>query len=226
MTIRWPETVLRPQSVAFDIRARSIAGSPSISGTAQVISSSAGIWVATFGSVVVSNRNSVIAARAMQVLLEGRVNPLLVPRCRDYQPVADGDVALGLYDAIPHDDDAYFDDGSGYSNLPVIDVTLSAAMSAGATTGSIAITHAGTIQPGQDFSIGERMYRLKSVVFSSASAATISFLPPLREAAANGAQVNFDDPVCRMRLATDGELDLLLDGRKRANPDVNFVEDL
>lgn len=225
MTIRWPETVLRPQTVAFDIAPRSIAGGASVAGNTQVVSSGAGIWVTQFNNVVVNNRQSVIAWRAVQTLLEGRVGTILVPRCSDYQPIYGDSNDLGLVSAVPHSDGTYFSDDAGYIGSGS-SVTASAGAAVGATSMSFAIAYAGTIQPGQDFSIGERMYRLKTVTYTSASAASVTFSPPLRDAVVSGDIVEFDDPVCRMRLASDNEMDLILDGRKFSAPSVRFVEDV
>lgn len=221
MTIRWPEKTLRPQNVAFTPMARTLAGPTSVSGKTQVVSSAAGIWKATFGSVIVKKRAEVLAWRAVETLLEGRLNPILVPFCRAYNPLATVD---GLYDAVPHSDDSYFSDGSGYVGGAM--QVLSGGMAANATSGNIAIGYGGTIEPGQHFSVGERGYRLRSVVYTSANTADITFRPPLREAVANGAELNFDDPVVRMRLATDDAMDLELALRRFGTPSVSFVEDI
>lgn len=224
MTLRWPEMVLRPRQVSFDIAARTLAGAASISGGIQAVSSSAGLWKATFAAVVVNTRDHVLCWRALAAILDGRAVPIEVPRCRAFQPIpADSSSLYGT--SIPHSDDTYFDDETGYENR-VIDVQLSAAIVAGATSAAISITYAGTLEAGQDFSLGERMYRLKSVVFAGSAAAAITFSPPSREAVAIGTHLNFDSPVCRMRLATDGEMDLLLDGHRWADPTVNFIEDI
>lgn len=224
-TLRWPERVLRPQSVAFNIAPRSLAAPSSVSGFTQVVSSDAGIWTATFENVVVTDRTKVLAWRGISALLEGRLTPILVPLCRAYQPVPDGAVDAGLYDPVPHSDDSPFDDDSEYQGR-VIDVTFSSAAAKRATSANITVTYADTLQPGQHFSVGERLYRLKTVVYSSDTAAAITFQPPLREAVSIGDSLEFDDPVCRMRLASDGEMDLLLDGRRRALPTVSFIEDV
>lgn len=225
MTIRWPDAVLAPRAVAFDIAPRTLSAPASVSGATQVVSSGAGIWKATFADIVVTEQQQVLAFRAISALLEGRLGSILVPLCRMYQPKPDNAEALGLYDAVPHDDDAFFDDGTGYVGR-VIDVQLTGTIVKGATSASIAINVAGTIEPGQHFSLGERLYRLKSVNYTSATAATITFTPPAREAASAGDNLEFDDPVCRMRLASDEEMDLALDLRRYGSPTVNFVEDL
>lgn len=221
MTIMWPVGVLRPQNVAFNIAPRSLAGPTSVSGKTQVISSDAGIWKATYGSIVVRSRAAVITHRAISTLLEGRMGTILVPLCRAYQPAPAAD---GLFDTVPHSDDALFSDGTGYvGNAAKV---LTAAMAARAVSGAVTISHGGPIEPGQHFSVGERLYRLRSVTYTGANTANITFRPPLREAVAFGDELNFDRPACRMRLASDGEMDLELSLRRFGSPTVNFVEDI
>jgi hypothetical protein len=222
VTIRWPERVLIPQNPSFNIAPRSLAGPSSVSGKTQVISSDAGIWKATFGNILVRNRASVLTHRAIATLLEGRLGTILVPRCRDYQPVPEGAIEDGLYDEIEHDDDTLFDDDAGYVGT-VIDVVAAAPAAARAVSMTVDVNNAGEIQPGHDFSIGERMYRVRSF---DEDTGLLTFRPTLREAVAAGAQLNFDDPVCRMRLASDDAMDLELSLRRFGTPTVQFIEDV
>ncbi|AZO04588.1 hypothetical protein [Mesorhizobium sp. M2A.F.Ca.ET.043.02.1.1] len=222
MTIRWPCEVLVPRDVAFDLAPRSLAGPASVNGATQVVSSDAGIWKATYSSIVVNNRNAVLAHRAISTLLEGRLGSILVPLCRGYQPVPDGAVAAGLYDQVPHSDDALFDDGTGYVG-EVIDVVAAAPAALRATTMTVTVGYAGAIQPGQHFSLGERLYRIRTF---DQKTGTMTFRPPLREPVLSGDRLEFDDPVCRMRLASDDSMDLQLSLRRFGTPTVQFVEDV
>lgn len=222
MTIRWPCEVLAPQNVAFDIAPRSLAGPSSVSGKSQVVSSDAGIWKATYGSLIVRSRDAVLAHRAIAALLEGRLGTILIPLCRAYQPVPEGAVEAGLYDAVPHSDDAFFSDDSGYLGL-VIDVVAAANAAVRATSMTVTVTYAGDIEPGQHFSIGERLYRVRTF---NATTGAMTFRPPLREAVIAGDRLEFDDPVCRMRLQEDSGMDLELALRRFGSPTVNFIEDV
>lgn len=221
-TPRWPCDVLRAQNIAADISPRSLAAPPSTSGFGQVVASDAGIWKVTLGNVLVRDRTSVITFRAIANLLEGRLNPIIVPLCRAYQPVPDGAVASGLYEQVPHGDETLFGDGTGYVGR-VIDVVTVGAWAARAVSGFVQVNYAGRIEPGQHFSIGDRLYRVRT--FDEDTGA-ITFRPPLREAVSSGAQLEFDDPVVRCRLADDAGMDLELAFRRFGNPTVNFVEDL
>jgi hypothetical protein len=219
-TIRWPCDVLRSQNIAADIAPRSLAAPSSVSGVAQVVASDAGIWKVTLGNVLVRDRASVITFRAIANLLEGRLNPILVPLCRAYQPVPAGSV--GLYEAVPHSDDAFFGDDTGYVGR-VIDVVTVGTWAARAVSGFVAVNYAGTIEPGQHFSVGERLYRVRTF---DPDIGAMTFRPPLREAIPSGTNLEFDDPVVRCRLADDAGMDLDLSMRRFAQPSVSFVEDL
>lgn len=228
MTLRWPCEVLRPTSVAFDIASRSLAAPASVSGVTQVVSTDAGIWKATYGGLVVKSRNAVIAHRAISALMEGRLGTILVPTCRAYQPIPDGftaTTAAALLDEVPHDDEADFDDDTGYSGSTA-SIQLAGDIEARAVSANVVVNYGGDLEPGQFFSLGERLYRLRTVVYSTPTTAAITFRPTLREAASAGDYLEIDDPVCRMRLASDDAMDLELALRRFASPTVNFIEDI
>lgn len=222
MTIRWPVHLLPPMNDgAFNLVSRSLTGPASISGLSQAVASDAGLWKATFAEVRVRGRDPVLAFRAIGALLEGRQSAILVPLCRGYQPTADA----SLFDAVPHDDESLFSDGSGYVGGGTL-VTLAADAAVRATQVGIVQHYGEQIQPGQHFSIGDRLYRVRSVTTTGEGAATITFRPTLRGAASAGTELNFDDPICRMKLLDDAQMDLDLQMRRVGRPTVSFIEDL
>lgn len=224
-TFLWPRSVLKPKRDPFNIAPRTLAGPSSVSGVTQVSASDAGIWKATFADIIIKRGTaSVLAFRAISTMLEGRLNPILVPRCCAYQPF-DPDWGRVLQ-KVPHSDTSPFSDGGLYRSR-AIDIRLTSNIPLRGTTANIALIAAGQLQPGQDFSIGERMYRIRTVQMTGANTATITFRPPAREAVAAGTEMEFDRPVCRMRLATDAEMDLDLDLiAPWSYPTVNFIEDV
>lgn len=224
MTLRWPEDVLSPRTPSFDAAPRTMSGPASISGHSQAVSSSAGIWKFTFGGIAVSDHSEILAWRALAALLEGRMGSVLVPLCRDRQPITDAARAADVWAPLPHSDDTLFSDGTGYESSSV-SVEVDGAVAAGGTSASIILHYGGTPEPGHHFSVGDRLYRLKSVSWTSETEADVTFWPPAREAIADATFLEFDDPVCRMRLASDAEMDLPLDARRFAVVDVRFLED-
>lgn len=222
MTIRWPWSVLPPRNLSVDIAPRSLAGPTSVSGKTQVVSSDAGLWTLALEQVPVVSDDAIKTFRAIATLLEGRLNLIVVPISRFYQPVYPNADALGLYDAVPHSDGTTFSDGTGYVGGS-IKVTAAHDAAIRATSLGVLVAYGGDIQPGQHFSIDERLYRIRT--FDPVSGA-MTFRPPLREAVTTGTELNFDDPVVRCRLASDAEMNLPLDLGRWSFPDVKFIEDV
>ncbi len=220
MTIQWPRKLLPPQAPMFHLRGMNISG-PIADGASDVISGDAPFWVATYGSIVTTTRDRVMTFNAIASMLEGRLYPILVPYCRMYQPVDDD----ATYEPVPHSDGTFFSDGSGYVGSGT-EIIITGDRPERAVNGSVTIAYGDTLQPGQVFSFGERMYRTNSVIYTSESTADIKWQPPLREPVAAGDELEFTDPKCRMRLASDDEMMLSLDMNRRGFPTVNFVEDL
>lgn len=88
MTARWPIDVLAPASFGMNLAPRNLRSPSSIAGASQVVSSSAGIWVITMGGIAIRTREQRRLWREWQLLLEGMLNPVLIPMRRADQPVA------------------------------------------------------------------------------------------------------------------------------------------
>jgi hypothetical protein len=195
MTILWPIHRLPARDITAEITSRSLAAPSSISGVQQVVSSDAGLWRITLGSVVVNNRERVLAFRAIANLLEGRLGKILIPLCRGYNPSSGH---KDLFEPVPHSDESPFDDDSEYVGSAT-SVQLTSDVAARSTSANIVVNYSvGDIEPGQHFSLGgERLYRVRSIVYTTPSTAALTFRPPLREAAAEGDFLEFDSPVVR-----------------------------
>ncbi|MDT6940739.1 hypothetical protein RI570_11330, partial [Brucella pseudogrignonensis] len=75
----WPRSVLKPKRASFNIASRTLAGPSSVSGLSQVSASDAGIWKATFADIIIKRGSSaVLAYRAIAMLLEGKLHPILL----------------------------------------------------------------------------------------------------------------------------------------------------
>jgi hypothetical protein len=248
----WPCEVLRPRNVAFNLNERTLGSSPSVSGYTQVVSGGPPIWSATFGEIDIRTKEQRLAFKALSTLLQGRINVVIVPLCRGDQPVP----VRMLPMFVPHDDDTPHDDGAPYlyyyadpsgalatdddrgyydsslfadgspfdSTLIVASVGASAA--AGTATINMQAAAIGDVQAGHLFSIENRLYRITGVTDNGSGNYDLSIWPPLRLAVSAGDWMEFDNPKCRMRLASDQEMSLDLSGHRFARPTVNFIEDL
>lgn len=229
MAIIWPCSRLVPRNISVDSASRTMAGPASVSGFTQVVASDAGLWKATYEEIPVRDTQGVGLVqlwRAIAVQAEGRLNPLLIcVHDIERKPYPAGTSDADLEGQVPHADDALFDDDTGYVSS-VIDVSLSANAAVRATTLVVTKSLSGDLEPGHRFSIGERLYQIRSVTNQDAASATIKIWPPLREAWSTGARLEFDRPVLRVRLASDKEMDLPLELGRWSFPSVNFIEDL
>lgn len=216
MTLRWPIHVLAPTSGGVPrLAPRNLRSAASVAGRSQVSSSNAGIWTMTLGGIAIRNENQRKVWNALEILLEGILNPVLVPMCRGDQPYT----SAADYVTVPHDDLMPFDDDTEYVGT-VIDVTSGGA-AIGATSMTVTINSAGTLIPGNGFSFGDGEFHKIRTIDGTA----MTFRPPLRATLLAGTSLEFDDPVCRMRLASDREMSVDLDLRRFGSPTVNLIED-
>lgn len=222
--IIWSCSVLTPKSRAINPAYRSVSGGVALNGFSQVVTSDAGIWKATFEQVVIYNSDQVKAWRAIRAHAEGRLNPILISLCEGaIRPLQEP--GQRPFPPVPHGDNAFFRDETGYRN-GIISVRLSHGAALRATVLMLSKIACGSLEPGQRFSLGERLYEIRKVFSQNANQAEVAVWPPLREAVGAGTDANFDRPVLRVRLATDEEMDLMLDLNRFALPTVNFLEDM
>lgn len=216
----WPCAVLRARDVGFHINERTLGTSPSVSGYTQVVSGGPPIWTATFSNIDLRTQAQRLCWRALSTLIRGRQNIIKVSMCRGDQPVR-----VGYTDSIiPYSDGSVHSDDSPFAQN-AINATVSAVASKFATTININSTDIGDVQAGHVFSIDDRPYQIVGVTNNGSGNYSINIWPPLIKAISIGDTVDFDEPTCRMRLATDGEMSIDFASRKFASPTVRFVQD-
>lgn len=226
MTDQWSD-ILRPRLVSCEPVPRSRSGGVSLTGQEQTVTSDAGVWGIRYVDIPIRRADQVRVYRAIAARLNGRAGSILVPvyDCRQTPwPVVAGK-RVTSYGSLSHSDGSLFSDRSGYRQ-PVIVAYLAAEAALRATTLTVGISYGAALQGGEHFSIGERLYRIASVQPGMGGLVTVQVWPPLREAAPAGAALEFDRPVCRMRLASDDAMPLDLDLGRFAGPTVSFVEAL
>lgn len=227
----WPRHGLPSRKGQFNPAFRTISGGAGNLGKGQFVSSDAGWWVATFTEFIVHQQNGeerVLLWEAISGLLGGRESPIVMPvdvKGRRPLPAGVTDLLIDAEEDLPHDDGSFFDDDSGYLTS-WIEVELAADAALRATTLSLTKGACGTLQSGHRFSIGERLYQIKSVTSQDTTSATVTINFPLREAVLGGTHCEFDFPVCKMRLSSDQEMDLDLNVVRHGFPSINMVEAL
>ena len=194
--VTWPYAAFAPRHVACDLVTKSGSGGRTISGREQIVQSDAGYWEITLSECRIRSNADVLAWRELESLIQGRAHSVLVPA---YSRIA---APQGSTVAV-----------------------LGAGVALGAVTAEIDVSAGGPLEEGQDFSVGESLYRIREVISNSGDIWTVKFQPPARAAMAEGASVEFDRPVCRCRLKDEtgmqADLDLLVVGTQT----VVFCED-
>jgi len=141
-----------------------------------------------------------IAWDAIDAYMDGGVQPMIVPLCdARHQPAY-------YFDDVPHSDGTPFSDETLYQT-PGTDVTLAADGALRATILTIDITLLNGHPMGW-FAIDHptwrwRSYKVAEILDQTETTATISVRPPLREAAAAGTVLDFQNPRCTMHIVGD-----------------------
>lgn len=223
-------SALVPQSVMFRLKPMNTRGPRTFSGKSQVVGTDAGFWVATLSNFVVRTPEQIREWRGLVADLQGGLNDLIIgafdcrqaPRFNGLPPIIKG---------IPHSDGSLFSDGTGYSES-TIKVRVATAAPRRSTSLRLTVEQAGPLGQGVFFTIWSdeggvllpRMYMITKPVEVVGSAATVTFLPPLRIAVEAGREVDFADPCAAMNLASDdtGDLDIRL--RRFSSPSIELEE--
>ncbi len=201
-TSRWPYDDLKPRHIGIYPVAAPIGGGVALTGKEPVIDSGAGYWRFAYGGVYVKNRAQVLKMRQVEALLEGRGRPLLIYVFDGKRAPWPGGVA-----------------GS------TITVTANAAVAQGATSIALNATAADELLVGHGFSAGHCYYLIKAISGPVGSVYTATIWPKTREAIASGAALEFARPICRVRLAHDGDAAMMLRLLKFGDVNLEFVED-
>lgn len=206
-----------PMVCSPNMTPRTIEGAPSLDGASQAIASPAGVWRITYEGVPLNTPERIKAWRAIEAQAEGRTNALIVPTYD--RPTLTPKVDLET--RVPHSDGTPFDDGAEYYSSGQ-EIRVGANAAAWDTQLTVNKISGGRIDAGQHFSIGERLYRVKYVI----SQQTIRIWPPLRAAISVGDLMEFAQPVCKVRLASDGAMNAPLTLSRFGVGNVSFIEDL
>lgn len=228
--VQWPEQILKPQTISVDIAHRNLRGPSAGSGFTQVVSNSAGIWKVTFSDIPVYTANMIKLWRTVDTLVEGQMGSISIP-VWDHPRSPNSTDNYGsnirdfyLYD-VPHDDDAFFSDDSGYEST-----YTEVEMSQATTSGGVELrTVKGTdfeLEPGHRFSYNDRLYQIQKIISQGATTARFTVRPPLREDIPNGARLEFDNPRLRVRLTSDTAMFLPLNFNQQSFPPLDFIEDV
>lgn len=220
----------REQTIMFELIGQTISGGQSASGQMPVTRlDGGGVWKAELSGVQLRSADHVRTWRALTSICDGGAQPVVVIMCdkRHFPaPIVNGVRITG--GSVPYSDGSTHSDGTEYQNSVVIADALIPAPLRG-TTINIHLSQGGNLEGGEFFSIEHptmhhHIYRISTAISIGSGNWTIKFRPPLREAVAVDELFEFDFPKCVMRLAEANAMDMALEARKFANPNVTFIE--
>lgn len=219
-----PEALCRRLSQSWSIEARTVSGGPALSGREQVIFGPSPRWRASL-TLLVNGNDAQKSFRAFIASLRGRARAVrLYPECCP---------PISLYErlgaeappddlGLPHSDDAYFSDDSGYAwPYPVLTLADDAAAFDDVVTVDLE-GHDPGIVDGDFIGIAGRLYIVTRIDASSSTEMTLAIEPPLRAAAVAGIAIP-TRPSIVMRLAADREGEFSRESRL-ARPALELIE--
>lgn len=222
----FPTRLFKPSSLAIRLIGQAQSGGVAASGEVQFADlAGGGRWVADFGETPLWTPAKVKAWRALAAAADGGATPILVPLAdRRGQPLSNPLVTPDPFGLT------VYDDGLTPWTPDQVTATTTADMALRATSADFTFSAPKALSGGEHFAVshatwGWRLYRIIRVDaggLGSGDATTVTFRPPLREATAAGALLNFDSPRCVMR--ADGDIDLTLTGLRRGQASARFVE--
>lgn len=225
--IWWPYDILPPRRVTVEPVYATMGGGRSLTAIEQIIASDAGFWSISYEDIPLVSGSQKKMWRALSAWLEGRLNPIFVATYdtdTNPWPLVNGLPYTPNGHGLPHSDETLFSDTTGYDQ-PIIAATVNGNVSLGATSMVINLSYGEPLEPGQHFSVDDRLFRIKRITATVGALYTVTVWPPARQAITAGETAEFDRPRCKARLATDTEM---LSGKDdyagRTLASVNFVE--
>lgn len=226
----WPPA-LRFSEVLLEPRNLTRSGGQTLSGDEQIVVSPAARWAGTMTVPIADrrhgrpeHRDAVLAWRWMKS--GGRAAAILVP-AKDGRGPAQRAGIVPCGGSITHSDGSTFSDGSGYGQS-YSGAYLLAPVVMNATQMRINLGLGLQLLPGMRFSMpGGRLHEIVDIVaWDGGTIWTVIVGPWTAADWPAGTPLEFERPVCRMRLASDEAGALSLSLNRFATPTIEFVEAL
>ncbi len=209
--------------VHFEPDFRNATGPDALAAPGQVVGSGAGRWTATMSNIRLRSPATHLLWDALKAATMGKLYPVVVEKSGGRrQPLPAG--FSGYPDPVPFSDETTFSDGAGFQDATV-QAALAGAVEAGDTTAVIDVAGGVTLSMGHKFSIGQRLYLIRSIEAVSGSQTTVLFWPRAREDHPDTAIVSFDRLRCKMRIASDSGMAAVPTMDRFANLSLSFIED-
>lgn len=195
--------IFAPDGIEADLERRVISGGTALNGEEDVIATDGGgRWFFQLSDPYLDEPDIAQAWRAMSAYC-GPGRPVIVAFCDPrHQPAAN-------FVTVPHSDGTPFSDDTEYAQGGAIGRAVADAALRATTLTIDTATFEDDLVGGERFTIVhdtllDRAYEISEIIAVDGDNVTVTFEPPLREAIAAGASIDFANPRCVMRL--DGDM--------------------
>lgn len=232
--LTFPTHLFRPDSIKVTPVGVTVQGGESLSGEVDLLmTDGGGRWRIELGGIWLNTPDKIRAWRVWEDIFYSGVNRVLVPIAdiRQTNRVITGGVEVAPGPLAITGADPYVPEAVAYAVQPVTAVTVG-AKALRATSMTVNITKGAPLRGGEFFSIdhataGRRLYRVGRITARpTGTQATFDVRPPLREAVASDAAVDFSWPSLTCTVAPDADISPEIDRSGTAMVGVVFNESI
>lgn len=229
--LTFPTHLFNPARIQLRPAGSSITGGESLSGQTDTIrTDGGGFWVVALSGIELLTPDLIRAWRVWEDELDGGVTKVLLPVADVRQaprPIVAGKLSSPskLHSASV---DPYFPEAVGFATPWIVaKVTEPAALRA--TTLVITVEKGARLKGGEVFAVdhatkGRRVYRVRRVLGRDGQECTVLIRPPLREAVADNAPVDFDWPSLVVTLVPEADISPDIEYGRSSTVDITFRE--
>ncbi|MGZ2455456.1 hypothetical protein [Rhizobium anhuiense] len=221
--IEWPGDMLVPGECRPNLVPFTRSGGRSLGGVQPSVRTDLGYWSIEYHDVPLYGADRMRTFEAIKDILSGSSGRIAIPiYASDRAPFVDGIVVAPV--VLPHDDDAYLDDDTGYLQ-GAISIVSEGVTPIGATTMQLRIIEGDPSLSGTLFSFNHALYRIGQVLAVEGDVRTVRISPTVRELIPDGSSLEFDRPTCLCNLVDDRGMDNGSNMTGQESVSVSFYED-
>lgn len=234
--VAW-SSALKPRDFGYHLIETDVSGGAALAGGEQFVFSPGPRWGASM-TLLIQNKEMVLAVRSLRAQLKGRAVPVQLPNFDGKRlswpvqihetSVSGSGVSTGVV-LTPRVTRNRALDGTIYADPEIptaseILATVNTNAALRATTLLINKTQGEALIAGQQFGIGERLYEIATITGVAGAVTTVTLTPPLRAAAVATTVVKFTRPICLMRCLNLNEELRKLELMRFATLNLEFAE--
>lgn len=221
--IHWPYKLLVPETATVATVPFSRSGGRSLGGLSRSARSDRGYWRASLSNVFLYSADQRRTWDAIDAALSGSPGLVAVPGWAfETAPFANGVYVKPV--ELPHGDDTFFDDGTGYSQGQIA-IEMASFAPISATVVTIRIIAGDPNPSGIRFGYQYALYKTGRVIEQvAADTWRVEITPSIRAPIPAGAMLEADEPMVLCHLAQDDGMNRTISAPRPDRPSVEFIE--